>query len=147
MVLQLSAGSHPPLSLPLLQDACKIEALEHHQTPASGSPLLECAYKDGIGAAEYVKAVRKIVLPEAVEVLAVREVEECGSVELAVLPVGEVEGQVVVDEDAHALPQLSREAPLVFTISVVQQLHPLILKLSIFPRTALKSQQRRRSSH
>ena len=113
-------GDLPLLFLRLLEHAAEIVLLEDDECCLGWATLLEFGEEDGVARAEDVEAVGLVVLGVAVEVLAMGEVEEGGAVEFPVVPVGEVEGEVVVDEDAQsvALP-LPVHSALVLSVAVV----------------------------
>ena len=58
------------------------------------------------------------------------EVNEGGTIELAAMPMWDIEGEVVVDEDANSLPLFVADRPLVLTVTVVYYigLHDIIYK-------------------
>lgn len=64
-----------------------------------------------------------VVFPLAVDVLSMGEVDEGGSVEFVLPPVRDVEGEVVVDEDAQAMADVIRCGwALVLAVTVVENI-------------------------
>ena len=64
--------------------------------------------------------MRLVEVPLAIDVLAVGEVEESGAVQFVVGPVRDVQGKVVVDEDAYSAALVLAVHPaLVFAVTVI----------------------------
>ncbi len=100
---QLAATHHlPPLSR-LLQHACEVKPLEDDQALARGSSFCALSNEDGISGAEDGESMWFTVLPLAVDVLAVGDVDEGVAVDAVLFPMRDVKGEVVVDEDAQSV--------------------------------------------
>ena len=59
--------------------------------------------QDCVSGAVDVESVWFVEFPLSVDVFAVREVKECGSIEFIVVPMGDVKGEVVVYEDTQSV--------------------------------------------
>ena len=111
---------HSPLPTFLAEHTCEIILFKNEQTASAGQSLLELGQQDGIARAVDVEPVRLVEVPLAIDVLAVGEVEKSGAVQFVVGPVRDVQGKVVVDEDAYSAALVLAVHPaLVFAVTVI----------------------------
>lgn len=100
VVGQLPGLDDLPGLVALAQYASKAMTLEDEQASVAGHSEHILRQKDGISRSVDIQAMRLIVLPLSVYVFCMREVHQCWSLHLILVPVRSVEGQIVVYEDA-----------------------------------------------
>lgn len=87
-----------------------------------------------------------IIFPLAVDVLAMGDIDEGKSIYFILVPVRDVKGKIVVDEDAEAVSLLEAvDLPLVLTVTVVNSFVHFNNKNNITYLTSLIKQRGKRT--
>ena len=117
---ECSTFDNVPIGLILLKKTCKVKALEDDETFVMGEVILEVANYDCIGEAKDGESWELVVGPFSINIFSVGDVEEGGTIEFVVVPVGEVEGEVVVDKDTQSVSlSVGVRGALIFAIAIV----------------------------
>jgi hypothetical protein len=120
---QLSALEYVPLPISLGQDTGEVVPFEYQKASPRKSPTTKFTNQDGIAATEDVETVGFVVAPLSIDILAVRQIGQGGSLQFILVPVGNVEGQFVVHQDAQSVPLFLRShRTLVLAVTVVKYL-------------------------
>lgn len=131
MVPNCTAFLDLPLALTLfLHDTDIVDPLKDHHAFPPGHTSFKQAHKHRIATSENTGPCKHVVIEMSVDVFAVRNVDKGRTIQFVIQPRGEVEGQVVVDEDARALAGAGGEGcglcgggccreALVFAVAVV----------------------------
>ena len=130
MATNVATGCDRPLPFFLRQNTCKILSLKDEKALLSRLPIFEFGEKNGITWPEYVESLWFIFAPLSVHIFAMGEVDKGRAVELVAVPVGDVEGEIVINEDADSLSLFVADRTLVFAVTVVYYigLHDIIYK-------------------
>ena len=126
-----SAADAPLLPSFLINYACKVFPLKDKQSLFDRRPFLKFGQQDSISRAVDVEPMWLVVLPLPVDILSVGQVDEGGPVELVLAPVRDVEGKIVVNEDAQTMAMvIACSVALVLAVTIVEYIrqHFLILK-------------------
>ena len=112
-----------PLLIFLLKYTCKVKSLENDETPISWKVVFEITNKHSFSKPEHWQPRKQVVFPLPVDILSVGDVDESGAIEFVALPVGKIEGEIVIDEDTYSVSLGEGvHGPLVFSISIVKRL-------------------------
>ena len=133
MATNVATGCNRPLPFFLRQNTCKILSFKNEKALLSRFSVFEFGQKNSITWPEYVESFWFIFAPLSVHIFAVGEVDEGGAVEFVAMPVRDMEGEIVVNEDANSLSLFVADRTLVLAVTVVYYigLHDIIYKKKI----------------
>lgn len=118
MTPQWSCLHYRPLLTIFLQDTPEAVSLKDEQAALRGHSEDISSQQDGISASVDVESMRLVVLPLPVDVLGVCQVDQCGALHAILLPVRDMEGEVVINDHSHAVSLRSLKQPLVLAVTV-----------------------------
>ena len=108
----------------------EIESLEDDQTFARWSSLFTVTNQDSVARSKDSESIGFAIFPLAVDVLSMSDVDEGEPVDLIVPPMRNVESEVIVDEDAQAVP-LALRVHFSLVLAVAEVSPPLHFNIKI----------------
>ena len=100
VVAQLSRLDDLPIFVTFCQHASEAMTLEDEQAPVAGHSKHILRQKDRISRSVNIQSMWLIILPLSVYVFCMGQVDQCWPLHFILVPMGSMEGQIVVDEDS-----------------------------------------------
>jgi len=112
-----------PLLVFLLQYTSKIEFFKDDKASVSRKVIFKFSDQDSISTSKDWKSWQLIIFPLSIDVLSMWNVDKCGSIKFVLFPVGEIEGEIIINENADSMSLIvGIHWSLIFSVSIVKRL-------------------------
>jgi len=112
-----------PFLVFLLQHASEIESFKDDKASARWKVIFEISDQHSISTSKDWKSWKLIIFPLSIDIFSMWNVDKSGSVEFILFPVGEIEGEIIINKNANSMTLIvGIYWSLIFSVSIVKRL-------------------------